>query len=144
MRLLLKSGSCISSTSLLQRPTSSSASATLWPRPMLCTISGFTSYAMFTLCAIFSPVIQLVAKRRLGSDEADDGSQRICGNAHLSAADALYVSGPRTAPAPSFYAVRNGRTMAASLQAAQRRNTLHYGVKVPSICTSFRMLGLLL
>ena len=52
-RLLLKSGSCINSTSLPQKPTSNSVNATSWPRPMPCTISGFTSYAMSTLCAIF-------------------------------------------------------------------------------------------
>ena len=107
------------------------------------------NFWLYELCDVyivrqFFPVIQLVAKRRLGSDEAYDGSQCICGNAHLSAADALYVPGPRTASAPSFHAFRNRRTMATPLQAAQRRNTLHYGVKVPCICTSFRMLGLLL
>ena len=54
----------------------------------------------------------------LGSDEADDGSHCSCGNAHLGAADALYVSGSRTAPAPSLQALCDGRAMATPFQTA--------------------------
>ena len=74
---------------------------------------------------------------RLGGNEADDGPYCFCGNAYLSAADALYVSRPRTAPTPSLHALRDGRAMATPLQTAQRRNTIYYGVKISNICTSF-------
>ena len=135
----MKNGSCINSTSLLQKLTNNSVNATSWPPPMLCTISGFTSYAMSTLWAISPRVLpsQPVLSGKLGSDEADDGPYFSCGNAHLGAADALYVSGPRTAPAPSLHALCDGRAMATPFQTAQRRDAIHYGVKIPSICTSF-------
>ena len=119
MRLLLKGGSCINSISLPQKPTSSSASATSWPRPMPCTISGFTSCAMSTLCAIFTAFdLAFRLSGRLGSNEAYDRPHCFCGNARLSAADAVYLFGPRTTTATSLHALRDGRAMATALQTA--------------------------
>jgi len=108
-----------------------SARGTLWPLLMRRTIIGCTSFVMYTLCvpslSFFNWSVLRLSSGFLGSDETNDRRRCPSRDAHVGAADVVYMFGPWTQAAPSVHAVRHRRAVAAPSTAAERRHAVDYG-----------------
>ena len=71
-----------------------------------------------------------------GSHETHDGPLCTSKSSHFGPADTLHVSGPWPKATSSLHALRDRGVMATPFQTAERRNTIHHGLKIPYICNA--------